>query len=86
MFENMRAPVAAVMCGLVLLTALAGSPQAAASTNVNATGGSGTSVDRDGTQGSFGDSVQGKADDDGDQDAYLIGSEEAAPQVKATPK
>jgi hypothetical protein len=52
----------------------------AASDTVTATGGSGTAVDTDGTQGSFTNAVQGAADSDGDQDAFLTNSEEAKPQ------
>lgn len=50
--------------------------------DVQATGGSGTKVDTDGTQGDLKPAVQGKKDDDGDQDAYAIGSEIATPQYK----
>lgn len=53
---------------------------------VTATGGDGTSVDSDGTQGDFTNSVQGTADDDGDQDALMTTAEEAKPQVSAAPK
>ena len=59
---------------------------AAVSDNVTATGGDGTAVDHDGTQGDFTNSVQGTADDDGDQDALMTTAEEAKPQVTATPK
>lgn len=68
-------------------TALSTSAIAAATnTNVQATGGDATTVDHDGTQGSFTNSVQGVADDDGDQDAYLIAAAEATPAVKAGSK
>ena len=66
--------------------ALAASPVASAGTpgtNIDASGGSGTAVDHDGTMGSFTNSVQGAVDDDGDQDAMLLQSEMAAPQDKA---
>ena len=53
----------------------------AANDNVQATGGDGTTVDRDGTQGAFTNSVQGTADDDGYQDAFMIPAEEATPQI-----
>lgn len=59
---------------------------AAANTNVEATGGDGTTVDHDGTQGSFTNSVQGIIDDDGDQDAYLTSSQMATPQSSAAHK
>ena len=60
------------------------SPLAAATnTNVQATGGDGTAVDHDGTQGDFTNSVQGKTDDDGDQDAFMTTAEEATPQITA---
>lgn len=60
------------------------SPVAAASGGtVSATGGDGTAVDADGTQGDVTDAVQGAADDDGDQDAYLTNSAAATPQFKA---
>lgn len=51
--------------------------------NVTATGGDGTAVDSDGTQGDLIPAVQGSSDSDGDQDAYLINSEAAAPQIQA---
>ena len=77
---------AGVIAALAATAAIALSPVAAASGNVTATGGDGTSIDRDGTQGDLVPAVQGTADDDGDQDAYLQSSEEAIPQVKATQK
>ena len=69
--------------------ALAASPVAAAkgtpNMNIDASGGDGTTVDHDGTQGSFTNAVQGTADADGDQDvdALLTQSPEATPQDKA---
>lgn len=73
---------AAVALALMGGAAIGLSPVAAATnTNVTATGGDGTAVDHDGTQGSFSDAVQGASDSDGDQDAYLLNSEEAKPQV-----
>jgi hypothetical protein len=89
MRKNKRTTVASAIVGLVFMAGLGigASPVASAkSMSVNATGGDGTAVDQDGTQGSFTDSVQGKADDDGDQDAFLTQSEEATPQYKATQK
>lgn len=64
---------------------LVGSPIAAASpsSHLNASGGDHSAVDKDGTQGDFTNAVQGRVDDDGDQDAFLINSEEAKPQEKA---
>ena len=59
---------------------------AAAGMQITATGGSGTAVDRDGTQGELMPAVQGTTDDDGDQDAYLSMSEMAEPQHKAVQK
>ena len=56
---------------------------AAANDNVHATGGDGTAVDTDGTQGDFTNSVQGTADDDGYQDASMTPAEEATPQFTA---
>ncbi|MFM9033456.1 MAG: hypothetical protein ACKOQ4_04090 [Mycobacterium sp.] len=46
--------------------------------NITASGGDGTAVDHDGTQGSFTDSVQGAADSDGDQDARDLTPSEIA--------
>jgi hypothetical protein len=68
-----------------LLEAIATSAVAAAATNdnVHATGGDGTTVDTDGTQGDFTSSVQGTVDDDGDQDAFMVTAEEATPQYSA---
>lgn len=69
---------------------LVAGPIAAAkpSSHVIATGGDNTSVDKDGTQGDFTNSVQGAVDPDGDQDvdALLTNSEEAKPQEKAPNK
>lgn len=50
--------------------------------DVTATGGSGTKVDTDGTQGDLKPAVQGVQDSDGDQDAYATGSAVAIPQYK----
>ena len=72
--------------------ALVASPVAAAkgtpNMNIDASGGDGTTVDHDGTQGSFTDAVQGAVDADGDQDVDSLRtqSEDAAPQDKATNK
>lgn len=77
------ATVIALLSGFGGMAIGASAVAAASGGNVEATGGDGTTVDRDGTQGSFGDSVQGAADSDGDQDAFLIQSEDAAPKVKA---
>lgn len=77
-----------VLAGLLMAAGVAVGPLAAASPNssVDATGGSGTSVDRDGTQGDLVPAVQGTTDDDGDQDAYTMKlPEEAKPQTTATP-
>lgn len=88
-----RISVASGAIALVLMGgcgSLAASPIAAAnaSSHVNATGGDNTSVDKDGTQGDFTNSVQGTVDPDGDQDvdALLTNSEEAKPQEKAPNK
>lgn len=59
---------------------------ASAKGTVTATGGDNTAVDSDGTQGVFTNSVQGAADDDGYQDATLITSEDAKPQISAATK
>ncbi len=77
---------AGLMAALLTTAAIALSPVAAASGVVTASGGDGTSVDRDGTQGDLAPAVQGIADDDGDQDAYLRASEQALPQFKAAQK
>ena len=70
--------------GLAAVAGVVLSPVAAASGGtVDATGGANTSVDSDGTQGSLVPAVQGTTDSDGDQDAFLTGSEEAVPQTKA---
>ena len=72
--------------------ALVASPVAAAkgtpNMNIDASGGDGTSVDHDGTQGSFTNAVEGTVDADGDQDvdSLLSQSEKAAPQDKAKNK
>lgn len=74
------------MLGLMIAVGVAVSPIAAASGNVEGSGGANTTVDSDGTQGSLAPAVQGVTDDDGYQDALLIGSEEAVPQYKAGSK
>lgn len=51
--------------------------------NINATGGAGTAVDKDGTQGNIKAAVQGTQDDDNDQDAWLHPSTDVTPQFKA---
>lgn len=53
--------------------------------DINATGGSGTAVDTDGTQGEMKPAVQGTPDDDNDQDAWLHGSPDYTPQYRAVP-
>ena len=81
-----RVIVASAAVALACLggVAMGTSPLAAASnTNVQATGGDGTAVDHDGTPGDFTNSVQGKTDDDGDQDAFMTTAEEATPQITA---
>ena len=64
-------------------------PIAAATPNMNidATGGAGTTIDHDGTQGDFVSAVQGTVDVDGYQDAFNAAkSEKAAPQDQAPNK
>ena len=56
---------------------------AVAVADVQASGGAGTTVDTDGTQGDIKPAVQGNQDSDGDQDAYAYGSTIAVPQFKA---
>ena len=85
MFAINRTTVATAAVALACLggVAMGLSPVAAAANdNVTATGGSGTAVDHDDTQGDLNPAVQGTMDSDGDQDAFLLNSEEAAPQVK----
>ena len=60
-------------------------PAYASDMNINATGGEGTSVDKDGTQGDFKAAVQG-TQRTGDQEAYSNDSWEALPQIKAAAK
>lgn len=89
MFTINRTLVASAAVALICLggVAVGTSPIAgAANTNVQATGGDGTKIDHDGTQGDFTNSVQGKADDDGDQDAFMTTAEEARPQYTAPHK
>lgn len=70
--------------GLVAAFAFLPSATAAvAAADVNASGGAGTKVDTDGTQGDLKPAVQGAQDSDGDQDAYATGSAIAIPQYKA---
>lgn len=86
MFRIMAGVVSSAAVAMVCVggLALGTSPIAGATnTNVQASGGAGTAVDHDGTQGDFTNAVQGKADDDGYQDAYMTTAEEATPQYTA---
>lgn len=81
---------AALLTGVSMATMPIASAVAHVSTTpkpmkISASGGDGTTVDHDGTEGSFAPAVQGKIDDDGDQDAFMITSGEASPQEKAEP-
>ena len=85
MNETMKRLLAAgVLTGFTVL-GVSGAAIASATTdmNINATGGSGTAVDKDGTQGDMKPAVQGTTDDDNDQDAWLHSSPNSAPQYKA---
>jgi len=53
--------------------------------NLNATGGDGTAVDKDGTQGDYTAAVQG-SQRKGSQEAFDTASVEAVPQFKASTK
>lgn len=87
MRKSTRTAAISVAFSLALLIGAGAIPEAAAQgPSINATGGDGTAVDRDGTQGSYSDAVQGVADADGDQDAFMTNSEEAKPQVTAPHK
>lgn len=77
----------ALMSGLALGTSPIASAAHPKPMHISATGGDKTAIDSDGTQGDFTDSVQGKEDSDGDQDAFdLTNSVEATPQEKAENK
>lgn len=78
--------VAAVLTAFTVLGVGGAAIASAGDMNINATGGSGTAVDKDGTQGDMKPAVQGTQDADNDQDAWLHGSPDFAPQYKATPK
>lgn len=93
MGNTLRISISSAAAATALLTGLAlgTSPLAAAAhpkpMHISATGGDKTAVDADGTQGDFTDSVQGKEDSDGDQDAFAVtNSAEATPQEKAENK
>lgn len=79
--NNTKPWIAALATATFAVFGVAGAGVAAA--DVQASGGAGTTVDKDGTQGDFKPAVQGKPDDDGDQDAFSTGSIEAFPQYKA---
>jgi len=94
--SNIRRIAASIVLAAAIPTGMstATTPLAAAATHVStipkpmriaASGGDGTTVDHDGTQGSFTAAVQGKIDDDDDQDAFRTKSEEAKPQEKSPP-
>jgi hypothetical protein len=75
----------AVLTGFAItmgVAALGGSAIAAASSGGNVDVSPPGVIDSDGTQGSYAPAMQGQADDDGDQDAYLNNSWEATPQDK----
>lgn len=96
MRNTLRIPISAAAAGLALMggvvlgigpTAAAVGPTLPKPMHIGASGGDKTAVDKDGTQGSFTDSIQGKRDSDGDEDAFdLKKSVEATPQVKAKNK
>ncbi|MCB0930600.1 MAG: hypothetical protein KDB71_01705 [Mycobacterium sp.] len=73
--------IAAGLVAALAIFPLAGA--AIAEADVEATGGSGTTVDTDGTQGDLKPAVQGTQDSDGFQDAYANDSEKAVPQYTA---
>ncbi|MGV0991020.1 MAG: hypothetical protein ACOYB7_02090 [Mycobacterium sp.] len=73
---------AAILTGFAIL-GIGGATIASADMNINATGGSGTAVDKDGTQGTMAPAVQGTQDSDNDQDAWLHPSTDVTPQYKA---
>lgn len=74
---------AAVVTGFTVLGVGGVAVASASSMNINATGGAGTAVDSDGTQGDIKPAVQGTTDDDNDQDAWLHGSQDFTPQYRA---
>ncbi len=86
-----RHRAAAAIAGAVLTATLGVSgvmssgPAHAGDMDLNATGGDGTTIDKDGTQGDFKPAVQG-SQRSGDQDAYANHSWEALPQIKAPHK
>jgi hypothetical protein len=82
LFRRAFMPFAALAIALGGFGVLASAPAHAGEMNINATGGDGTAVDKDGTQGSFNAAVQG-TQRSGDQDAYANDSWEALPQYKA---
>ena len=76
-------PVAALAVALSMAAIPVSAPAHATSDmNINATGGEGTAIDKDGTQGDYKAAVQG-TQRSGSQDAYENDSEEALPQIKA---
>ncbi|MGI9125339.1 MAG: hypothetical protein ACR2JM_11400 [Mycobacterium sp.] len=85
MRNSKRAAAAAAL--VLAAVSLGASPVAAAAgMKINASGGDGTTIDHDGTQGDLVPAVQGSTDSDGDQDAFLTASEEATPQLRAASK
>ena len=75
--------LAAGSAAVLAVLGVGGIAVAAADSGVQASGGAGTTVDKDGTQGDLKPAVQGTQDSDGDQDAYANGSVIASPQFKA---
>lgn len=78
--NNITMWIAAGATATCAVLGVAGAGVAAA--DVQASGGANTTVDKDGTQGDLKPAVQGKQDDDGDQDAYSTRSSQAVPQYK----
>lgn len=81
-----RFVVVGMLTGFAVLGVGGAASASATGMNINATGGAGTVVDTDGTQGDLKPAVQGTPDDDNDQDAWLHGSPDFTPQYKATGK
>ena len=82
-FVGVIAVGAGILAGFATLGIGGAAVASAGDMNVNATGGAGSAVDKDGTQGAMKPAVQGAQDDDNDQDAWLHGSPESTPQYKA---
>lgn len=81
-----RLIVAGIVTGFSVLGVGGAAVASAGDMNVSVSGGSGSAVDKDGTQGDMKPAVQGTEDSDNDQDAWMHPSQVFTPQFRASHK